>query len=101
MNAKAKGGQGADESPGSSRASARLLTPRQAAELLGVPESTLAQWRSQRRGPPYVKLESRLIRYRVAHLEAYLAEHVVQPLDKGHAYRYAPHHGAKEKSSGG
>lgn len=62
-----------------------LLTPRQAADFLGVPESTLAQWRSQRRGPPYIKLESRLVRYRVAELEAYLAGHAVETVDNGRA----------------
>lgn len=62
-----------------------LLTPRQAADFLGVPESTLAQWRSQRRGPPYIKLESRLVRYRLADLEAYLAGHAVKTVDNGRA----------------
>jgi predicted DNA-binding transcriptional regulator AlpA len=55
-----------------------LLTPRKAAEYLGVPESTLAQWRSQRRGPPYIKLEMRLVRYRSSDLEVYLGQHFVE-----------------------
>lgn len=55
-----------------------LLTPRQAAEFLGVPEGTLAQWRSQRRGPPYIKLEARLVRYRAADLETWLSDRTVQ-----------------------
>ncbi len=58
-----------------------LLSPKQAAEFLGVSLDTLAQWRSQRRGPPYVKLEGRLVRYRAADLESYLAQHAVEPLD--------------------
>ena len=63
-----------------------LLTPREAAEFLGIPEGTLAQWRSQRRGPPYVKLESRLVRYRLSDLEAYIATHQVSTsLDGCHA----------------
>jgi excisionase family DNA binding protein len=63
-----------------------LLTPREAAEYLGLPESTLAQWRSQRRGPPYIKLELRLVRYRCADLEAYLGRHFVETeVDKAHA----------------
>jgi predicted DNA-binding transcriptional regulator AlpA len=63
-----------------------LLTPRDAAEILGVPESTLAQWRSQRRGPPYVKLESRLVRYRRSDLEVYIGQHLVETeVDKAHA----------------
>lgn len=55
-----------------------LLTPKQAAEFLGIPLGTLAQWRSQRRGPPYIKLEDRLVRYRRSDLEKYLAGHFVE-----------------------
>jgi excisionase family DNA binding protein len=54
-----------------------LLTPDEAAEWLSVSAETLAQWRSQRRGPPYVKLEGRLVRYRIVELEAYLEERLV------------------------
>jgi hypothetical protein len=55
-----------------------LLTPAKAAEFLGIPEGTLAQWRSQRRGPPFIKLESRLVRYRQSDLEGYLSKHAVE-----------------------
>lgn len=55
-----------------------LLTPKEAAEFLGVPEGTLAQWRSQRRGPPYIKLEMRLVRYRSADLEQWLARQTIK-----------------------
>jgi predicted DNA-binding transcriptional regulator AlpA len=58
-----------------------LLTPDEAAEFLSLSIETLAQWRSQRRGPPYIKLESRLVRYRASELEEYLSERVVSPLD--------------------
>jgi predicted DNA-binding transcriptional regulator AlpA len=54
-----------------------LLTPKEAAAFLGIPEGTLAQWRSQRRGPRYIKLEERLVRYRVPDLEEYLSQHSV------------------------
>ncbi len=54
-----------------------LLTPKEAAEFLGIPSGTLAQWRSQRRGPPYIKLEERLVRYRRSDLEEYLSGHLV------------------------
>ncbi len=49
-----------------------LLTPGRAAEYLSVSAETLAQWRSQSRGPHYIKLEGRLVRYRVSDLESYL-----------------------------
>lgn len=62
-----------------------LLTPVQAAEFLGlldrrgnVSSETLAQWRSQGRGPRYIKLEKRLVRYRRSDLENYLTTHSVE-----------------------
>ena len=55
-----------------------LLTPRQASEFLGIPESTLAQWRSQRRGPSYIKLELRLVRYRLVDLEEWLSRQRIE-----------------------
>ncbi len=63
--------------------SKKLLTPKEAAELLSVPESTLAQWRSQRRGPPFIKLEGRLVRYRLSELEGYLSDHSVSSVRAG------------------
>ncbi|MGD1212142.1 MAG: helix-turn-helix domain-containing protein [Candidatus Acidiferrales bacterium] len=65
--------------------SARLLTPAQAAEVLGIPEGTLAQWRSQRRGPTFIKLEGRLVRYRVRDLDSYISGCVVEPVLNGKA----------------
>jgi hypothetical protein len=66
-------------------ASGRLLTPAQAAEVLGIPEGTLAQWRSQRRGPVFIKLEGRLVRYRARDLESYVAGRVVETVANGNA----------------
>ena len=40
-----------------------LLSAEQVAALLKVPEQTLANWRSRKTGPPFVKLGS-LVRYR-------------------------------------
>lgn len=59
-------------------AGSRLLTPLQASEFLGVPSGTLAQWRSQGRGPQYVKLEGRLVRYRTLDLERYISSRMVE-----------------------
>lgn len=66
-----------------SSASSKLLTPGELAELLGVSEETLAQWRSQRRGPPYVKVEGRLVRYRLPDVEAYLESRLVETAKEG------------------
>jgi hypothetical protein len=65
----------------SSTPSVRLLTPKEAAEFLCVPEGTLAQWRSQRRGPAFLKLEDRLVRYRRPDLERYIASRIIEPLE--------------------
>lgn len=56
----------------------RLLTPKEASEFLGIPEGTLAQWRSQRRGPAFVKMEGRLVRYRASDLEQYITSRIVE-----------------------
>lgn len=43
--------------------SPEYLTERQLAEILGVGVSTLQQWRYAGRGPHYVKLGPRMVRY--------------------------------------
>lgn len=47
------------------------LTTRQAADYLGLKETTLEQWRWSGRGPRFVKL-GRVCRYRLADLEAFV-----------------------------
>jgi predicted DNA-binding transcriptional regulator AlpA len=61
--------------------SARLLSPKQTSEFLAVPESTLAHWRSERRGPVYVKLEGSIVRYRKSDLEKYIGARIVEPTE--------------------
>ncbi|MRJ75465.1 helix-turn-helix domain-containing protein [Aeromicrobium sp. SMF47] len=51
----------------------RLLTPAEAAELLGVTEGALAQWRFRRMGPAYTKLNERAVRYTHAQLEEWVS----------------------------
>ena len=55
-----------------------LLNSEAVAEFLGVSPETLAQWRSQHRGPPYVKVENRLVRYRLSDLEEYISGSLVE-----------------------
>lgn len=52
----------------------RLLTTQQAAELLGLSEQTLRNWRTTGGGPPAVKV-GRNVRYRGRDLERWLDEH--------------------------
>lgn len=60
----------------------KLLSPTQAAELLGVTTHTLAVWRcSQRYELPYVKV-GRLVRYRYADLLTFI-ESRTQAVDSG------------------
>jgi excisionase family DNA binding protein len=49
-----------------------MLTPPEAAERIGVAVSTLALWRTQKKGPPYHKAGDRLVRYRRVELDAWL-----------------------------
>ncbi len=52
-----------------------LLTTEQAAKLLQLAPRTLRRWRSESKGPPYVRLGARRVRYRRAALEAWLRQH--------------------------
>ena len=48
-----------------------LMTTNDVAGLTGLSRETLAQWRSQRRGIPYLKI-GRVVRYDPAVVQAYL-----------------------------
>lgn len=56
----------------------RLLRPRELSVLLGVPVGTLANWRSARTGPPFVKV-GRHVRYRRGDVDEWVAARVVEP----------------------
>jgi excisionase family DNA binding protein len=60
------------------RDTGRLLRPRELSELLGVPVGTLANWRSARTGPPFVKV-GRHVRYRTGDVDEWIAARVVEP----------------------
>jgi excisionase family DNA binding protein len=49
----------------------KLLTADQVAGLTGISKETLAQWRSQKRGIPYLKI-GRVVRYDPADVQKYL-----------------------------
>ena len=49
----------------------KLLTAEEVATLTGLSHDTLAQWRSQRRCIPYLKI-GRAVRYDPAEVQAYL-----------------------------
>ena len=66
-------------SPGdAARLSAKLLTPVEVAEITGLSRETLAQWRSQKRGIPYVKISRNCVRYRQIDLDQWVGERIVR-----------------------
>ena len=55
-----------------------LLTPEEAAKYLTLFPGTLKQWRSQQRGPRYVKVGGR-VRYRRDALDEFLQSREIDP----------------------
>ena len=54
-----------------------LLTPGEVAQITGLSVETLAQWRSQRRGIPFVKVSRNCVRCRQSDLDRWLEERIV------------------------
>lgn len=55
----------------------KLLTPAEVAGLTGISVETLAQWRSQKRSIPFVKVSHNCVRYRQADLDHWINERIV------------------------
>ena len=49
-----------------------LLTPEEVAKILSVSVHTLRRWRYERKGPPFIKIENRLVRYSSEELFDYM-----------------------------
>ena len=64
--------------PAKSHTLSRLLTPNDVAVITGLSTETLAQWRSQGRGIPFVRMSRNRVAYRQADLEKWIDEHVVR-----------------------
>lgn len=56
----------------------RLLRATDVADVTGLSIETLAQWRSQRKGIPFVKLSRNCVRYRREDLDRWLDERIVR-----------------------
>lgn len=52
----------------------KLLTPGDVAEMLGVTERTLQDWRLKKQGPKAVFLSARTIRYRLDEVKRWIDE---------------------------
>lgn len=61
--------------PEEQRALSALLSSRAAADYLGIPTGTLANWRYQGRGPAYVRL-GRHVRYRTEDIARWIESSV-------------------------
>jgi predicted DNA-binding transcriptional regulator AlpA len=58
--------------------SAPLLTAEDVAAITGLSVKTLAQWRSQKKGIPFLKLSRNVVRYQQGDLDAWLSERIVR-----------------------
>jgi predicted DNA-binding transcriptional regulator AlpA len=61
-----------------STSSSKLLTAEEVAEITGLSVETLAQWRSQKRGPQFLKISRNFIRYWQDDLDEWLSERIVR-----------------------
>ena len=55
----------------------RCRTEQEVSEIKQIKLSTLRNWRYKGVGPPYVKLNNRLVRYPESALEKYFEDHIV------------------------
>jgi len=55
-----------------------LLLPLELASRWRVSEDTLRQWRYQRKGPPYIKIEGKVF-YEIQEVKKYEENHRVRP----------------------
>jgi excisionase family DNA binding protein len=56
----------------------KLASGAEVAEVLGIPEKTLTQWRSDGKGPKYQKV-GRYVRYRWSEVDRWLTAREVDP----------------------
>lgn len=57
----------------------RLLTTNEFAEFLSLRPGVVAKWRSSGRGPRFVRISSRAVRYRQVDIDRWLTRHVAGP----------------------
>lgn len=57
----------------------KLLNTKEAAGIIGANRRTLDNWRNLGRGPVYVKLNARNVRYALGDLLAFIEKHKVEP----------------------
>ncbi|MHA1212611.1 MAG: helix-turn-helix transcriptional regulator [Candidatus Heimdallarchaeota archaeon] len=62
-----------------------LINEIQAAKYLCLSVQTIRNWRCQRKGPNYIKIHGRAIRYRVSDLLEFIEQHRVDLEGSNHA----------------
>lgn len=65
----------ATAAPGAFSTEERLLTPREAADYLGLTPRFLTERRHRGSSPPVIRLSSRCIRYRLSDLDEWIDTH--------------------------
>lgn len=63
------------------RQMAVYVDDRRVSEMIGVGRQTLANWRGQGKGPRYVKLEGRLVRYALSDVIEFMESRKVEARD--------------------
>jgi hypothetical protein len=58
------------------------MTAEDIATATGLSIETLAQWRSQGRGIPYIKISRNCVRYRQCDLDGWISERIVRTDEK-------------------
>lgn len=59
----------------------RLISEKQVAELYGFKLNTLRNWRISKQGPKFMKINGKMIRYRVQDIEEYLMSCMQMTID--------------------
>ena len=57
----------------------QIINEKEAAHLLSVGVQTLRNWRHLRKGPPYIKISSRSVRYRISDLGSFMEARKIHP----------------------
>jgi predicted DNA-binding transcriptional regulator AlpA len=60
----------------------KALNETETAKMMGFAVQTLRNWRSQRKGPPYIKLKYS-VRYNQKEVMEYMKRHTIHPEDLG------------------
>lgn len=59
------------------------LTPKKAANYVGVSEAVLRLWRSEGKGPRFFRAGEKLIRYRRTDLDSWIEARLSEPTEEG------------------